>query len=87
MPARSADPACSSLDTVALPLIPIRRRQRNVPEPLLSVDEAADALRVSPKTVRRLIARGELPALRVGRQLRIGRDGFFAYLRRQLLAP
>ena len=63
---------------------PTRRQQRHLPAPLLSVDEAAEALRVSTKTVRRLIARGELSAVRVGRQLRISQDGFFAYLRRQL---
>jgi excisionase family DNA binding protein len=38
---------------------------------LLTVSEAAQQLRVSEKTVRRLIARTELPALRVGGQVRI----------------
>lgn len=37
--------------------------------PLLSVDEAARALRVSSKTVRRLIDRGRLGYLRVGRRV------------------
>ena len=42
-----------------------------VHSPLLSVAETATRLRVSEKTIRRLIARGELPALRVGSQIRI----------------
>lgn len=37
----------------------------------LSVAECAELLAVEHKTVRRLIDRGELPALRVGRLLRI----------------
>lgn len=37
----------------------------------LSVNESAALLAVEHKTVRRLIDRGELPALRVGRVLRI----------------
>ena len=39
--------------------------------PYLTVNECADLLAVDHKTVRRLIDRGELPALRVGRVLRI----------------
>jgi excisionase family DNA binding protein len=51
----------------------------------LSAADAAAFLRVSTKTVRRLLARGELGASRVGRQLRINRSELLAYLRRQLL--
>ena len=47
--------------------------------------DAAAFLSVSTKTVRRLLARGELGASRVGRQLRISRSELLAYLRRQLL--
>ena len=35
---------------------------------LLTVDEVAQLLRVSPLTVRRHIASGRLPALKVGRE-------------------
>jgi excisionase family DNA binding protein len=49
------------------------------------VADAAAFLSVSVKTVRRLLARGELGASRVGRQLRISRSELLAYLRRQLL--
>lgn len=38
---------------------------------LISIAEAADRLSVSTKTIRRLIARGELPARRIGTLVRI----------------
>jgi excisionase family DNA binding protein len=41
--------------------------------PLLRIPEVADRLAVSPATVRRLIAAGELPHVRVGRQIRFKR--------------
>lgn len=37
----------------------------------VTISEAAERLALSTKTVRRLIARGELPALRIGRSIRI----------------
>ena len=40
---------------------------------LLSVDDVAEQLSVSTKTVRRLIDRGALRACRIGRLLRIDR--------------
>ena len=39
--------------------------------PLLRVDEAAAIFKVSSKTVRRLFARGDLKAVRIGRSVRI----------------
>lgn len=39
--------------------------------PLLSVTEAAERLNVHPATIRRMIARGELSARRVGRVWRV----------------
>lgn len=49
-------------------------------EDLLTLAEAAEALRVSQATVRRLIERGELPAVRVGRLWRISSNALEAYL-------
>jgi len=40
---------------------------------LLSVADVAEALAVHPETVRRLVRRGEVPAVRVGGQVRIPR--------------
>ncbi len=44
-----------------------------MPEPvnLLTVGEVSAALRVSPATIYRLIHAGKLPAVRVGRSLRV----------------
>lgn len=41
------------------------------PVPLLTVSDAAFLLAVSVKTIRRLIERGELPSVRIGRAIRI----------------
>jgi excisionase family DNA binding protein len=48
--------------------------------PLLTVAETADRLRISEKTVRRLIDRGELPSLRVGVQIRIDQSELESWL-------
>ena len=46
----------------------------------LTVPEVASELRLSEKTVKRLIHRDSLPALRVGRSLRIDRAAFNEWL-------
>jgi excisionase family DNA binding protein len=43
----------------------------NVVQPLLSVRQSAARLNVSTKTIRRLIARGDLRGVRIGRAIRI----------------
>lgn len=48
----------------------------------LSVDESAALLGVNPKTVRRMISDGKLPAFRVGaRLLRIREEHVYALLK------
>jgi excisionase family DNA binding protein len=47
---------------------------------LLDVKQAANLLAVSTRTIRRLIARGELQSRRVGRQLRLKEDDLRTYL-------
>ncbi len=59
--------------TRAAPETPISR--------LLTIAEAAERLRVNPKTVRRWIAGDELAAYRVGRQWRITEDQLTQFLR------
>lgn len=41
---------------------------RSVPRIALSIEEAARALSLSPRTVEELARRGELPAFRVGKR-------------------
>ena len=53
---------------------------RAIPDDLLTTREVAEAIRVSTMTVYRLIKAGDLPAIRVGRHLRIRRRDLLAYL-------
>lgn len=54
-------------------------------ERLLTVREVAELERVSPKTITRRIATGELPALREGRLLRLRPQDLRAWRLRRLL--
>jgi len=47
---------------------------------LLSVDDLADLAGVSKTSIRREIARGTLPAVYVGRLVRVRRDDWLLYL-------
>lgn len=49
---------------------------------LLTYDEAARLLRVCKRTVERLVGRGELPVVRVGRMPRISRAALMQWLER-----
>ena len=66
---------------------PAGASRHQAPEPLLTVDEVAGILKVATKTVRREIKRGELPAVRIGRQLRISADDLVLYIRRRQIGP
>lgn len=59
---------------------PIPRSQRPTAE-FLSVEQVADQLAVSRMTIYRLVERGELPAHRIGRSIRIRERDFDNYLR------
>lgn len=54
---------------------------------LLTAAEVADQLRVSTMTVYRLIRRGELPAVRVGRNYRVRAAALDRYLDGQVVDP
>ena len=41
---------------------------------LLTLTEASTLLRISPRTLRRLVISGQLSAIRIGRQLRFDRE-------------
>jgi len=49
---------------------------------LLTVREVAEALRVKPVTVHRLVERGELPHTRVSNAIRVRREDLEAFLGR-----
>jgi excisionase family DNA binding protein len=52
------------------------------PSPLRSVAEVAELLGVHPKTAWRLVDRGDLAALRIGRSRRVSERDLQAYLAR-----
>lgn len=54
---------------------------------LLTAAEVADQLRVSTMTVYRLIRRGELTAVRVGRNYRVRERDLATYLEQQVVDP
>jgi excisionase family DNA binding protein len=54
---------------------------------LLTAAEVADQLRVSTMTIYRLIRRGELPAVRVGRNYRVRERDLEVYLAAQTVDP
>ena len=54
---------------------------------LVSVRDVADQLGVHPETIRRLIHDGRLDAVRVGRVLRVHREGVNQFLARQRVKP
>lgn len=53
---------------------------RDLGEPLLTVAEVAQLMRVSSMTVYRLIKSGQLPAVRVGKNYRLRRSDIEQYL-------
>ena len=51
---------------------------------LLTLERAAEALSVSPRTVRRLIDAGHLAPVRIGRSVRLSAVDLHAYVDRQI---
>lgn len=49
-------------------------------DPLLRTAEVARALSVSPRTVVRLVASGQMPGVRIGGQIRVSRTELAKYL-------
>jgi len=46
----------------------------------MSVDRVAESLDISPTTVKRLIDRGQLNGVRVGRQIRVSVEDLLRYV-------
>lgn len=47
---------------------------------MLTIGDVAARLRLSTRTIRRMVTRGELPAHRVGRQIRTAEDALGRFL-------
>lgn len=56
-------------------------------ESLLTVDQAAELMQLSPKFVRRLIWAHEIRHHRLGRAIRIPREALAEYLQRNEVVP
>ena len=80
---RANEPSLPQLETSlpewarCRPLHTISAKPNNVCVPhtnLLTLADAANQLRISPRTVRRMVKCGKLTVIRIGRQLRFDRD-------------
>lgn len=49
----------------------------------LTIEELADMLKISTRTIRRILKRGDLPAIRIGRQIRFNREAVNLWLKTQ----
>lgn len=49
-------------------------------DPLLDWNSSAQVLNVSPRMVKRIVAEGRVPVVRVGRHIRIRQSALFAYI-------
>jgi excisionase family DNA binding protein len=49
-------------------------------EPMMTVEQLAEVLQVSTKTIYRLLKRGEIPALRIGHHWRFDRKDVSRWL-------
>lgn len=54
---------------------------------MLTVEEAAQLLRISRNLAYELVAQGELPHLRLGKRIVIPRDGLMSWIERQSGLP
>jgi excisionase family DNA binding protein len=54
--------------------------------PLLTIAETGTRLNLNERTVRRLIARGDLPAVRLGNSIRVDPDDLEAWLEERLIS-
>jgi putative molybdopterin biosynthesis protein len=54
---------------------------------LLTIEEVKTRLGISDKTVRRLIKRGDMPVIRIGRQLRVSEADLQRFLNECRLRP
>lgn len=70
-PIKKTDASSRSVSKAAQPPTRTGRSPLFLPKQMLTVAETASFLQVSEKTIRRMIARGALPVVRIGRSIRI----------------
>lgn len=51
--------------------------------PYLTIEEAAELLRIRPDTIRRLLRQKQLPGKKIGREWRISREALDEYIRQR----
>ena len=64
----------------------MKARSETTLEPMMTVKELADYLRVHPTTIYRLLRAGELPAMRIGADWRFNRESIDAWIGKQARA-
>ena len=64
---------------MTIPRFTLPQRPASTPK-LLTIDEVAEILKLSPRTVRRYIAAGALPVHHLGRRVRIADPDLAAFL-------
>lgn len=74
------DPASSARFALSPERAPSSPFYPTAPERLLTVSEAAGLLAVSEKTIRRWIAAGRLPAVRLGRLVRVSSKSLIEFV-------
>lgn len=79
--ARIAPEIAAQVAACILPALRSEMQKAAAPDPLLSIEEVAAWLAVSPRTAEKLVAAGKLSPLWIGGQRRFTRPGVEAYLR------
>ena len=59
-----------------------KNKATEIPE-IMTVHDAAEYLNCAPVTIQRLVRRGELPGLRLGRQLRFRREDIDRWIKKR----
>jgi len=55
-------------------------RQPDAPDPVMTIDELADYLKISKSTLYHLVRRGEVPGTKIGRHWRFKREAIERWL-------
>ncbi len=59
------------------------KRLTTMSDSFYSLEDVARILQISVATVRKLVANGDIPAIRIGKQWRVTREAFEAYVAKQ----